>query len=196
MKHDMRDFGVIRLSENLFENNTLTHLNLSCNRITRDGAKELARLLKADTALESLDLGYNRLEDDGAVYLAEALGTYNARLKSLVLISNNISGKGLCAIADCMKRNSSMDQVYIWGNNLEESACIAFAGLMNTGRLEEKNTDVKPYVVDGVTKMSELSHGIRRWYYWGPCYGEHALPIMKMFTDPPKVKSKTPIISY
>ena len=50
------------------------------NRITRDGMKQLAKLLKKDTALEVLDLSYNRLEDDGAVYLAEAIATFNTNL--------------------------------------------------------------------------------------------------------------------
>ena len=58
----------------------------------------------------------------------------------------------------------------------------AFAALVNTGRLEKKNIDVEPYVVDGVTKLSELPHGIRKWYYWGPCYGEQAVPELAVFT--------------
>ena len=50
------------------------------NRMTRDGAKELSKLLKRDTGLKVLDLGFNRLGDDGALHLAEALATYNTTL--------------------------------------------------------------------------------------------------------------------
>lgn len=42
----------------------------------------------------------------------------------LVVVSNNIRGKGLCALADIMKVNSSLVSLFIWGNVLEESACI------------------------------------------------------------------------
>lgn len=42
--------------------------------------KQLAKVLKANTALKVLDLGSNRLEDDGAFHLAEALTTYNTTL--------------------------------------------------------------------------------------------------------------------
>ena len=42
----------------------------------------------------------------------------------LVLVSNQISGKGLCALADSMKLNTTLTNVYIWSNHLEESACI------------------------------------------------------------------------
>ena len=50
------------------------------NNITRDGAKQLALLLKANTPLEVLNLAYNRIEDDGAVALAEAVAAYNTNL--------------------------------------------------------------------------------------------------------------------
>ena len=52
------------------------------NRITRDGALEISKVLKENTAIEILDLGYNRLEDDGACHIAEALKTYNTNLQT------------------------------------------------------------------------------------------------------------------
>ncbi|XP_013416637.1 leucine-rich repeat-containing protein 34 isoform X2 [Lingula anatina] len=175
-KYDMRDFGATRLAENLMGNYTLRYLDLSCNRITRDGTFELAKFLKMNTPLEILDLGYNRLEDDGAIHLADALTTFNTNLQTLVICYNNISSKGLCAIADCMKFNMGLQAVYIWGNNLEEPAAIAFSGLLQTERLLPKNTDVRPYVVDGITILSQLNHHIRRHYYWKPSYGDDVPP--------------------
>lgn len=171
-KYDMRDFGMTRIAENLMENFTLTYLDLSCNRITRDGVKELAKVLKMNTAIQTLDLGYNRLEDDGAMHIAEALATFNTTLRRLVIVYNNIGSAGLCAIADAMKTNSTLTNVYIWGNRLEEPACIAFDNLIKTDRLELRDTDVQPYIVDGVTYLCELSHQIRRHYYYAPVYGD------------------------
>lgn len=180
-KYNMTDFGVKWIAEHMFDNFTLTYLDLSCNRITRDGAKELAKLLKYNTPLKVLDLGFNRLGDDGARHLAEALATYNSHLTTLVLVSNEINGKGLVDIADCMQMNTILSNVYIWGNNLEESACIAFAGLLENGRLEAKNTDVQSYVVDGITYLSEVSNGLKKDYYWSPTHGENASPDLKKF---------------
>jgi len=58
-------------------------LFISCsNRITRDGARQLAELLKCDTALEVLDLSFNRIGDDGATAIATALALQNTHLKS------------------------------------------------------------------------------------------------------------------
>ena len=71
--------------------------------------------------------------------------------------------------------------------------CIfqAFAGLIDSGRLETKNTDVEPYVVDGTTHLSELNHGIRTWYYWGPSYGEQAEPDLAKFTKVKKLATRS-----
>ena len=64
----------------------------------------------------------------------------------------------------------------------------AFASMLQSGRLASKATDVEPYEVDGVTYLSELSHGIRRWYYWGPSYGEQAMPDLAQFTNQPELR--------
>lgn len=171
-KYEMRDFGMTRLAENLMDNNSLTYLDLSCNRITRDGVEELSKVLQKNTAIETLDLGFNRLEDDGAIHIANALATLNTTLKTLVVTTNNIGSKGLCALADAMKTNTTLTNIYIWGNKLEEPAAIAFANLIDSGRLKKENTDIQTYVVDGVTKLCELSNQINRHYYYAPSYGD------------------------
>ena len=43
--------------------------------------KELAKVLKRNTAIKQLDLSFNRLEDDGAMYAAEAIATFNTTLE-------------------------------------------------------------------------------------------------------------------
>ena len=55
------------------------------NRLTRDGAKELARLLRNDTMLKVLNLGHNRLGDDGAKHLASSLAAFNTNLQKWVV---------------------------------------------------------------------------------------------------------------
>ena len=48
----------------------------------------------------------------------------------------------------------------------------AFAELLQSGRLKPTCTDVEPYEVDGHTYLAEVSHGLKRHYYWTPSYGE------------------------
>ena len=52
------------------------------NRLTRDGAVELAKLLRYDNNLKVLDIGFNRIGDDGAKALAESLLNFNTKLKT------------------------------------------------------------------------------------------------------------------
>merc|ERR1712150_389950 len=81
-------------------------------------------------------------------------------------------GKGLCALSDALKMNSTLCKIFIWGNVLEESAAIAFSNLISTGRMKRLDTDVQPYVVDGKTILSELTHYSQRHYYYAPSYGD------------------------
>jgi len=171
-KFNMRDFGACRFAENLMHNFNLTYLNLNCNRITRDGMKELAKVLKLNTGLKVLDLGYNRLEDDGAISLAEAIATYNTILESLNIVYNNIGPKGLCAIAEALNFNSTLTSLYIWGNHFDDNVNTAFTTHLHSERLKEQNCDVGSYVVDGKVYLTQTNFIIRRHYYHAPIFGD------------------------
>ncbi|KAG5268525.1 hypothetical protein AALO_G00213550 [Alosa alosa] len=171
-KHEMTDTGVERLCEALHSNKSLRYLDLRCNKITRDGAKFLAEVLKQGSPLEILDLSANRIEDDGAIHLSEAIVLPRCKLKALSIPYNNIGTLGLVTITEVMKISSSLSHIYIWGNKLEESVCVAFTKLMRSGRLLEMHTDVSPYMVDGHVCLAELFHGLHRHFYWTPSYGE------------------------
>uniref|UniRef100_A0A8D0KPW6 Leucine rich repeat containing 34 n=1 Tax=Salvator merianae TaxID=96440 RepID=A0A8D0KPW6_SALMN len=171
-KHEMKNFGVERLCDALYENTTLRYLDLSCNKITRDGVRFLGQMLKRNATLEILDLNYNRIEDDGAFYLSDALATHNRTLQALAVTNNSIKGKGLVALAESMKTNPVLSNIYVWGNRFDEDTCVAFAELLKSGRLKPTNTDVEPYEVDGQTYLAEVSHGLKKYYYWTPSYGD------------------------
>ncbi|XP_036376294.1 leucine-rich repeat-containing protein 34 [Megalops cyprinoides] len=170
-KHGMTDSGVERLCEALRANVTLRYLDLRCNRIARDGARRLAELLRQNSAIQILDLSCNRIEDEGAAHLAEAISLHNGSLRALSIPSNSIGALGLVSLAKAMEVSSSLSHIYIWGNKLEEPACVAFASLIKSGRLREEHTDVSPYEVDGGVHLA-VSHGLRRHYYWTPSRGQ------------------------
>ncbi|XP_074046990.1 leucine-rich repeat-containing protein 34 isoform X1 [Macrotis lagotis] len=171
-KHDIKNFGMQRLCEALSVNTCLRYLDVSCNRITCDAMKYLGELLKSNNVLEVIDLSSNRIEDEGSMYLAEALAFYNTSLKALSIVSNNITGRGLTAFSNSMKTNTTLSNIYIWGNKFDNETCVAFANLITSGRLKLDNIDVEPYVVDNCVYLAELSHGIKKHYYWTPSYGE------------------------
>ncbi|XP_067897711.1 leucine-rich repeat-containing protein 34 isoform X2 [Heterodontus francisci] len=168
----MRNFGVQQLCDKLVKNQSLRFLDLHCNQISSDGAKSLAELLKHNTPLKILDLAANRIEDDGLVYISEALRYMNDQLLALSVARNNVTGIGLVALANALKSNKTLTNVYIWGNDFDESACLDFANLLKVGRLKPKRTDVSPYWIDGRVYLAELAHGLQMNYYWTPLYGE------------------------
>jgi len=160
-KHSIQNFGVERLMEHMIDNRTLLHLNLSCNRISRDGMFCIAKFLRNNPPLKILNLGYNRAEDDGVIYLSEAIAKANTTLSTLVLCSNSLTDKGLCAIAKSLHVNSTLQQLYIWGNKIGTAGSQAFLDLTSkTGegspRLHPEKTDVRGYIVDGVPYLARV----------------------------------------
>ncbi|KAM3860405.1 leucine-rich repeat-containing protein 34 [Diretmus argenteus] len=175
-KMALTDTALDRLLDGLRLNHSLRYLDLSCNRVTRDGAGLLAEVLKWNPTLEIVDLSSNRIEDDGAVHLSEAVGRRGCSLRALSVTRNNIGTVGLLSLAQAMKVSSTLTHIYIWGNQLEEPVCQAFAELLASGRLPPEQTDVSAYEVDGRVFLAEVSHGLRRHYYWTPSYGPDGCP--------------------
>ncbi|XP_012860487.1 leucine-rich repeat-containing protein 34 [Echinops telfairi] len=171
-KHDMTNSGFKQLCDALYLNNTLRYLDVSCNRITRDGMEFLANVLKSNTTLEVIDLSFNRIENKGADYLSETLASHNRTLKALSVVSNNIEGEGLVALSRAMKTNTTLSNIYIWGNKFDKATCVAYSDLIQMGRLKPDNTDVEPFVVDGCVELAEVSNGLKKHYYWTPSYGQ------------------------
>ncbi|XP_052036639.1 leucine-rich repeat-containing protein 34 [Apodemus sylvaticus] len=175
-KHGMKNFGIQQLCNALYLNSSLRYLDVSCNKITRDGMVFLADVLKSNTTLEVLDLSFNRIENAGAKYLSETLTSHNRSLKALSVVSNKIEGEGLVALSQSMKTNLVLSNIYIWGNKFDEDTCLAYSNLIKSGRLKPDDTDVEPYVVDEHTYLSEVSNGLKRHYYWTPTYGGAYMP--------------------
>ena len=73
---------------------TVTHLSLSGCGVGPEGAQHVAALLKATQHLATLDLNVNHLGDDGALALAQALRE-NHSLAELFLYGNGISVVGV-----------------------------------------------------------------------------------------------------
>ena len=170
-KHKMGNFGIERLCDALLLNKTLKYLNVSSNRISRDGALAISKMLEVNYTLKMLDLGNNRIDSPGAIFISEALRVVNRGLTTLSLINNRIGNEGLLAVAGAIEINEKITNIYVWGNEFGPDSYEAFGKLVRSKRLKTKNTDFKPYMVDGKTYLAQLSHGINHYYYWQPYYG-------------------------
>ncbi|GAB0193744.1 leucine-rich repeat-containing protein 34 [Grus japonensis] len=156
-------------------NSTLEKLDLGdCDM--EETTIHVALMLKKNSSLVELHLCKHEMKNFGVERLCEALYE-NSSLRYLDLswlsvVSNNISGKGLVALSDAMKTNTELSYIYIWGNKFDEATCMAFSELIQTGHLKPNCTDVEPYEVDGCIHLAELSHGLKKHYYWTPSCGE------------------------
>ncbi|UJR35786.1 hypothetical protein I4U23_028534 [Adineta vaga] len=164
-KYEIRDIGFMWICQKMQHNQTLYFLDLSCNRITRDGAVYIAPMLEKCSLLR-LNLAFNRLEDEGAGHIATALLHSNSRLRSLDIRWNNIKGDGLCSLADAVKFNSALMELFVWGNVNEERACLALENLLKIRRFEPDNIDISPYRVDARTYLAESINNLDKYSYW------------------------------
>ena len=96
----MGDINLDKLTMALIKNGGVKRLNLAVNRIGRNGAISLAKLLAESKVsnLEELDLSTNSIDSDDAFNLVNALAD-NKKLKTLNLEGNGgISGEGWALI--------------------------------------------------------------------------------------------------
>uniref|UniRef100_A0A1B8Y5M1 Leucine rich repeat containing 34 n=1 Tax=Xenopus tropicalis TaxID=8364 RepID=A0A1B8Y5M1_XENTR len=181
------DLGIqslIALATVLLQNKTLKSLNL--NRpifyvMQEDTTVHLSEMLRVNSTLQELHLSKHEITDFGVQRLCDALHENHTlkylNLSWLSVVSNNISGKGLQALAAAIKANNCLLYIYIWGNKINQEASMAFSQLLQSGRLSSSSTDVQPYVVDGRVCLAEIFHGLKKHYYWTPSYGMADDPI-------------------
>lgn len=184
-KFDLKDFGLKMLCEGLLENCVLKYLNISNNRFSRDGGHILANYLKENTPLEILDISNNRLQDEGISMISKSLASHNTNLRALSIRFNEIGPAGLYNLSQSLYHNKVLKNLYVWGNDTKSSkGCAAIGQLLANKRLKERNTDVRPYVVNGEISLAELSHSLKRFYYWTPTYGPDLNPYKEIEHHP------------
>ena len=113
--NSISDAGAVALSQALQDNSTVQWLDLSNNSISDAGAVALAQALHDNYTLESLGLSIanNSISDAGAIALAQALFT----MDWLDLSNNSISDAGAVALAQALHHNSTLNSLWLHGNN-------------------------------------------------------------------------------
>mmetsp|Transcript_32153 Transcript_32153/g.68459 ORF Transcript_32153/g.68459 Transcript_32153/m.68459 type:complete len:437 (-) Transcript_32153:120-1430(-) len=125
-----------RFADALARNRTLRVLNLCENQIGGEGAKLLARAVKANDALRQLHLNGNRIGDEGVESLADALMD-NFTLQVMVMSDNGIANEGARSLAVALRVNRSLQQLHLGGNDVDDEGVIAVAGaLAENGTLQ------------------------------------------------------------
>ncbi|CAF3786097.1 unnamed protein product [Rotaria socialis] len=112
------DIGVSIIAHSI-KNSTVTILVLDCNRITDEGARYLAEMLRTNKILVYLGLSSNCIGEQGVNYLADALTTCNTTLKELSLQSNKfLRDSSIDSLFAILKYNNALDTLDISGCNM------------------------------------------------------------------------------
>ena len=133
--NNLKDDGVIKLTQSLYEHNKLKCINLLSNNITDKAAEALASVISSNPGLEELYLGYNQLQS-GVIKIATALENISS-LKVLSLNNNNISDEAANALAAAIKSNNSLEKLWLNGNHLGSSIVVVVNALKGFSMLKE-----------------------------------------------------------
>nr|KAJ3422039.1 hypothetical protein HK105_001422 [Polyrhizophydium stewartii] len=129
-KLGITDWNMCDLLANAIKaNKNIDTLNLSCNRISRDGGVALCDALSKHASINNLILSCCSLQDEGATAIARVIRS-NTKIKEIYLDYNKVSSIGLVAIADALRDSWSLKFIALWGNLWGEASCEAFAELM------------------------------------------------------------------
>mmetsp|Transcript_5792 Transcript_5792/g.6677 ORF Transcript_5792/g.6677 Transcript_5792/m.6677 type:complete len:249 (+) Transcript_5792:181-927(+) len=123
----LTDEGLNELS-GLLQGDTLQILDVGYNRISQDGVKSLAKLMKTNNSIVTLNLRYNNLRDTGILYLSQILET-NEKIKVVDFSSNKIGDRGAGYMAKVLKTNKNLKAVNLSHNAITdkgyEELCMA-----------------------------------------------------------------------
>lgn len=182
-KCQLGDQSVSFLIDCLYKNNVFFKLDLSCNKITCDGASSLAELLIHTKTLKILNLGTNLIRDKGVIQIAKALALHNTSLERLSIVKNKATEKGLSVLASALNSNINLTFLYIMGNKVGPGTARILSMLIDTGRLILNNVDFHPYCNDGECQLAITSNSMQQWRYWQPTFGVYASPELKSYHE-------------
>ncbi|KAJ3257555.1 hypothetical protein HK103_004464 [Boothiomyces macroporosus] len=141
--NDIKDNGLLYLSEYIHETETLEDLDLVNNQITTVGMVYLAKGLKANCSLRMLVLSRNDIADDGVLLLVNALqdkaietlgldatGITIAgmiHISKFVSKSNNIKDEGAGYLAQSLLVNKSLRTIVLEENIIGDDGALELA---------------------------------------------------------------------
>ena len=100
----------------VINNTTVKELDISNNGLTSLEAPAISDMM---TCLEKLFFNGNALDDDGAEVIAKGIPKCN-KLKLLDISWNNIGARGVIAIANSLKHNTTMETLILSGIPIEQ----------------------------------------------------------------------------
>jgi len=152
---EMGDSEVEKLVQNLKINNSLQHLDLSCNNITAVGIDHLGRLMTSDDplTLTSIELSNNPLKDEGVCLLMQAL---TAPMEHIALNFVEMTSSSCQSVANALHKVKSIslttpDEPEVIGVG------IANTSLLESIELSNLNESTHYKIISGVKQNNSIN---------------------------------------
>jgi len=130
LPRNLLDDDLLRmLMTGLMKNCSVTHLDLSHNKITNHGARLLSKLLGTKSVLTSLNLCDNQIHAEGGRYIGRGLRN-NESLVDLNLRLNRLTDEGGRMLFDGMRENFSLSRLNLTSNSIAQAAAQALCVLL------------------------------------------------------------------
>lgn len=140
---------------------SVKRLNLHGNNMSGKVATDLSDMISNNTFLEEIFLGSNNLQSSAKVVLQALKGI--SCLKKLDLNNNNTSGLVVDDLADVIRNNTCLEELYLCNNNLQASANVVLKALQNNSGLKGLNLEANNMpakVVDDLVNVIKANTGL------------------------------------
>jgi Ran GTPase-activating protein (RanGAP) involved in mRNA processing and transport len=144
--------------ENPIWKTSCSHLNLSGNKINKEGAKILCEVLKKQFTIKNLDLSGNKLGVAGCQAISKALMN-NTSIKYLNLYSNQMDVDGARCFKETLLVNDTLEYIDVGSNRLRDKGILAIAeGISGNKTCALKGIGIRYNFVsdDGADKFFEI----------------------------------------
>ena len=186
--NDLRPSAVVILQA-LAKISQLKVLSLNRNNMTGQAAEDLANVIKNNLGLERIYLSDNDFKSSAAVIL-QALKD-NAQLKILSLNNNKMTGEVAEDLANVIKNNSGLEELYLSDNDLRSSAVVILQALAKISQLEVlglNRNNITGQAAEGLANVVKNNLGLERIYLSDNDFKSSAAVILQALKDNAQLK--------
>ena len=150
--------GAISISKCIKHNKTLKELDVSKNKISNIGLKKIAVAMQANQTLQKFNFSYSNLSDNGTIAISECL-KHNNTLQELKISRNKLSINGIISISNTLQTHSTLQALDISYNNISDDGAVAICQcLKNNNTLQQLNMSGNEITSEGVVIILESIH--------------------------------------